>query len=255
MAAYCRISTIEQKKGLGIAVQIRDVKESARQHGISIDRIYKDEGESGVLENRTQLDKLLRACERKRIGVVIIPSVDRLSRNVRIAENLFDRFAGWSVKVLMADMPHYDPRNRRDVLIRQIREVIAEDSRKEIIERLWKGRQERTRQGKSPGGNVRYGFQRRNKGLVPHRGESEIVRVIFQLADGGLPHGHLAETLNGCGYRRRNGAEWTTRQVRAIVVNRDRYEKGTIRYGEICASNETLVLLRKTEGKAGDSAL
>jgi hypothetical protein len=35
----------------------------------------------------------------------------------------------------------YSGQNRRDVLIRQIREAIAEENRKDIIERLWKGRQ------------------------------------------------------------------------------------------------------------------
>ena len=42
-------------------------------------------------------------------------------------------------------MPNYNGKDRKDVLIRQIREAIAEENRKEIIERLWKGRQERVR--------------------------------------------------------------------------------------------------------------
>ncbi len=51
-------------------------------------------------------------------------------------------------------------------LIRQIREAIAEDNRKEIIERLLKGRQERVRKGHSAGGNVPYGYRRERKTLV-----------------------------------------------------------------------------------------
>ena len=59
-------------------------------------------------------------------GVVIIPQLDRLSRDVRIAENLFWKFNQLGIRVLIADMPTYDHTNRRDVLIRQIREAIAE---------------------------------------------------------------------------------------------------------------------------------
>jgi hypothetical protein len=36
-------------------------------------------------------------------------------------------------------MPTYNRRNRKGVLVRQIREAIAEENRKEIIEWLWKG--------------------------------------------------------------------------------------------------------------------
>ena len=143
-------------------------------------------------------------------------------------------------------MPTYNPRNRRDVLIRQIREAIAEDGRKEIIERLWKGRQERTRQGKTPGGNVRYGFRRRNKKLVVHPGEAEIVRLVFYLLDAGLSHSSVASALHAQGFTRRTGSEWTSRQVRAISANREIYENGTIRYGDVRAASEKLILLRKT---------
>src|SRR5260370_36736792 len=38
----------------------------------------------------------------------------------------------------------------QDVLIRQIREAIAEENRKDIIERIWKGRQARIRRGLRP---------------------------------------------------------------------------------------------------------
>jgi len=83
---WFRVSTIEQKKkGLGVRVRIRDVREFAKRCGIAIDRIYKDEGESGVVENRTQVEKLSRACDRGKVGVVTIPSLDRLSRNDLLA--------------------------------------------------------------------------------------------------------------------------------------------------------------------------
>src|SRR5882672_8982415 len=123
VAAYCRVSTLEQKKkGLGMDVQIRDIATHAISRNLIVDHLFSDEGASGVAENRTELRKLIRACERGEIGVVIIPTLDRLSRNVRIAENLFWKFEQLGVHVQIADMPTYDGANRRDVLIRQIRE-------------------------------------------------------------------------------------------------------------------------------------
>lgn len=84
---------------------------------------------------------------------------------------------------LSADMPTYNGKDRKDVMIRQILEAIAEENRKDIIERLWKGRQERVLKGLPPGGNVPYGYRRNGKGLAPDQKEAETVRTIFRLAD------------------------------------------------------------------------
>jgi site-specific DNA recombinase len=246
VAAYCRVSTLEQKKkGLGMDIQVRDVTSFAEVQHLVIDRFYRDEAQSGAAENRRQLGRLLRACKRGEIGAVIIPNLDRLSRKVRIAENLFHQFEQLGITVFIADMPNYNGRDRRDVLIRQIREAIAEDNRKEIIERLWKGRQERVRKGKAPGGNVPYGYRRNGKGWVEHSGESEIVRTIFRMADSGSPVPEISGHLNVKGFTRRNGRLWIARQVHDVLSRRDLYEKGTVSYGEIDGSNEQFVLLEK----------
>lgn len=44
------------------------------------------------------------------------------------------------IAIHMADMSHYDGNNRKDVLIHQIWAAIAEENRKDIIERLFNGR-------------------------------------------------------------------------------------------------------------------
>src|SRR5438128_2094492 len=177
VVAYCRVSTLEQKRrGYGIAIQLEEVQRFAEREGLVIDRFYRDEAESGVLEHRTELRRLLRDCRSGRIRTIVIPNLERLSRNVRIAENLFYRFARQSVSVLIVDMPHYNGNDRKDVMIRQIREVIAEDNRKDIIERLWKGRQQRVRGGRPAGGNVPYGYVRSGAGFVIEPNEAAVVR-------------------------------------------------------------------------------
>jgi len=244
VAAYCRVSTLEQKeKGLGMDIQVRDVTSFAEGQHLAINRFYRDEAQSGAAENRKQLQKLLRACQRGEIGAVVIPTIDRLSRNVRIAENLFHQFAELGINVLIADMPNYDGKNRRDVLLRQIREAIAEENRKEIIERLWKGRQERVRKGNAPGGNVPYGYRRDGKQWIVDSEESDIVRTIYRLSDSGCLVPEISASLNQNGSVRRNGLPWNARQVHDILSRRDLYAKGFITYGEIAGSNEKLVLL------------
>jgi site-specific DNA recombinase len=102
VAAYCRVSTLEQKKkGLGMDIQVREVTAFGASHGFAIDRLYKDEAQSGAAENRKQLKKLGRDCERGLIGTIVIPALDRLSRDVRIAENLFWKFDQLGIRVFI----------------------------------------------------------------------------------------------------------------------------------------------------------
>ena len=248
VVAYCRVSTLEQtKNGLGLEIQVRDATLFAQDQGLFIDRFYRDEGESGVLEDRPQLKHLVRECKSRRVGTLIIPSLDRLSRDVRIAENLFWQFKRYGVRVLIADMPTYNGENRRDVLIRQIREAIAEDNRKEIIERLLKGRQERVRKGHFPGGNVPYGYRIKKKRLIPYPAESTVVREIVRLSRCGTSIAGIVNALNNQDARRRNGTPWTARQVRAILSRRELYERGKIHYGKVDGENEKLILIREND--------
>ena len=245
VVAYCRVSTLEQtKNGLGLEIQVRDATLFAQNQGIFIDRFFRDEGESGILEDRPQLQQLLRECRSRRIGTVIIPSLDRLSRDVRIAENLFWRFQRYGVRVLIADMPTYNGHDRRDVLIRQIREAIAEDNRKEIIQRLLKGRQERVRRGNFSGGNAPYGYRTENKQLVPDSREAAVVREIVRLDRRGFSVAVITSSLNLQDRKRRNGKPWTTRQVRTILSRPELYERGTVRYGKVEGQNDNFILIR-----------
>lgn len=242
IVAYCRISTLEQKKGYGIDIQIRDVTIYGERHGFLVERFYKDEGESGAKEDRKELRRLMKDCRKGRIGTVILPSLDRLSREVRIAENLFYEFKRLGIKVLIADMPQYNG-ERKDVLIRQIMEAIAEENRRDIIERLWKGRQERVRKGLPPGGNTPYGYVREDKEIKINSEEAEIVRKIYVLAEAGKTGKAIAGDLNQEGLLRRNGMPWSQRQVAKILDREKLYLEGVVRYGAVKGYIRGLVLL------------
>ncbi|CAG0943599.1 Transposon gamma-delta resolvase [Candidatus Brocadiaceae bacterium] len=245
VVAYCRVSTLEQKKkGYGIDIQIRDASLFAERNGLLVERFYKDEAVSGVKEDRKELRRLMKACKTGKVGVLILPSLDRLSREVRISENLFYEFKKLGVKVLIADMPQYNGESK-DVLIRQILAAVAEENRRGIIDRLLKGRQERVRKGRFPGGNLPYGYMRNNRSVIINPTEAECIRLIFSLALGGCKGQKIADELNSRGYVLRNGKNWSQRQVCRILHRKDLYQHGLIRYGEILGEIEIQVILAK----------
>jgi site-specific DNA recombinase len=241
---YCRVSTLEQKKkGYGIDIQTRDIKGYATLFGLEIDEFYIDEAKSGVSENRRALKRLIRDCKAGKVGAIIVASLDRLSRDLRFTENLLFDFQKIGVRVLIADMPHYDGENRKDVLIRQIKEAIAEENRKEIIERLKKGREERVRKGKMAGGTLPYGYMRNGKDIKKNPQEAEIVKLIFSLAFEGKSGWDIANHLNRQGFQRRSGSAWTQRQVAAILSRENLYRKGIIKYGAAIGESQDLIIL------------
>lgn len=243
VVAYCRVSTLEQKrKGYGIDIQIRDATLCAERYGLFIEKFYKDEGESGVKEDRKALKQLLCDCKTGRVGIVILPSLDRLSREVRIAENLFHEFENFKIKILIADMPQYNG-ERKDILIRQILEAIAEDNRKEIIERLYKGRQERIRKGLFPGGKLPYGYARKEKIVFIDQMEAAIVRQVYKLSSLRYTEQRIADELNKQGHVRRNNNLWTQRQVCRILHQERLYRSGCLHYGQVSTENHSLVIL------------
>jgi site-specific DNA recombinase len=243
VAGYCRVSTLEQKKkGYGIDIQMRDIKKYAEIFGLNIENYYIDEAKSGVSEDRRALRKLIKDCKAGKVKAIIISSLDRLSRDLRFTENLFHDLRKLGVKVFIADMPHYDGNNRKDVLIRQIKEAIAEENRKEIIDRLKKGREERIRKGKIAGGTLPYGYMRNSKEIRKNPQEAEVIRLIFSF-DGSKSGQEIADYLNEKGHRRRNGSPWTQRQVWSIQNREDLYRRGIIKYGEVMGENKDLVIV------------
>ncbi|MFW9876706.1 MAG: recombinase family protein, partial [Candidatus Thorarchaeota archaeon] len=162
-------------------------------------------------------------------------------------ENLFYYFEKNDVSIFIADMPHYNGKNSKDVLIRQIREAIAEENRKEIIDRLKRGREERIKKGRPAGGNVPYGYTRVNKEFKKNPDEVKIIKLIFFLKRNNMGGKLTADCLNRRGYKLRNGKRWTQKQVWSILNNSDLYKKGILKYGKLTGKDKNLVILKEND--------
>lgn len=244
VVGYVRTSTIEQqKKGYGIDIQIREIEKFAKDNKLKIDKIFKDEAISGTKENRAELDILRNLCQKNEVKAVIFPSTDRTARSVRISENLYYELSRHSVKLYFADMPFYDNDNHSDVMVRQIKEVVAEGNRNAIVERLKKGREERVRKGHYSGGNIPYGYRRKDKELQTVSKEANIIKAIYNLANLGQKCQQIADYLNSQGYRRRNKKEWSQRQIWSILHREKLYKEGVVKYGQATGKNKKLIII------------
>ena len=77
IAIYARVSTEEQREGQTIDSQLSELEGFARQSGWQIVGTYKDEGWSGGLMERPELDRLRDDARRGVVNAVLINDVDQ----------------------------------------------------------------------------------------------------------------------------------------------------------------------------------
>ncbi len=78
---YARVSTID--KGQDVGMQLRELEAYAKARGWTVQDRYLDEGVSGSQTRRPGVDRLLAACRRRQIDVVLVWRLDRLGRNLK----------------------------------------------------------------------------------------------------------------------------------------------------------------------------
>lgn len=84
VAAYCRVSTSEQKHGLSIESQKQKLTEYAEKHNMKIVEWYIDEGVSGrkPIAKRPELQRMIQDAERGRFRRIIFIKLDRFFRSL-----------------------------------------------------------------------------------------------------------------------------------------------------------------------------
>ena len=83
LAAYCRVSSDSEDQLHSLASQIRWYSDYGKRNPqYQIVDIYADEGLSGTeMENRDELQRLLKDCRRGKIDRIITKTVSRFARN------------------------------------------------------------------------------------------------------------------------------------------------------------------------------
>lgn len=84
VAAYCRVSTSEQKHGLSIDSQKQKLTDYAEKHNMKIVEWYIDEGVSGMkpIAKRPELQRMIQDAEQGRFKRIIFIKLDRFFRSL-----------------------------------------------------------------------------------------------------------------------------------------------------------------------------
>jgi site-specific DNA recombinase len=228
VVAYARVSTDRQAEKQTIAQQIERLQTYARHQGWQLDaeKLYADDGYSGARLDRPALDRLRDAVGSGAVDAVLITSPDRLARRYAYQVWLLEEFERAGVQVIFLERPPTgDP---QDVLVIQIRGVVAEYERTVIADRMRRGRLAALRAGKlvpwtvPPFGYIHDPLRPRDPtGL---RVDDDAARVVCQIftwyIEEGLTLYGIAQRLIARGIPTPTGRPfWNPSSVRKILIN------------------------------------
>jgi len=228
VVAYARVSTDRQAEKQTIDQQIDRLHAFARHQGWHLDaeQLYADDGYSGARLDRPALDRLRDAVAGGAIDAVLITSPDRLARRYAYQVWLLEEFERAGVQVIFLERPPTgDP---QDVLVIQIRGVVAEYERTVIADRMRRGRLTALRAGKlvpwtvPPFGYCHDPLRPRDPaGLQVDDDAARVVRQIFTwYIEEGLTLYGIAQRLIARGIPTPTGRQyWNPSSVRKILTN------------------------------------
>jgi len=102
VAIYCRLA---QQDDTCMALQKSVVLDYARKQGYTDVAIYADDGASGLDFNRRDFKQLNADIAEGRINVVVVNSLDRISRNVLEIAQWIDEISNKGVTLLFVNEP------------------------------------------------------------------------------------------------------------------------------------------------------
>lgn len=219
--AYLRVSTVGQVQGHGFDRQLDTIQAYAQEAGIEIVQVFREEGISGTTDEtqRPAFQELMAAILGNGVRTIIVESMDRLARELRIQEALLVYLASKGVNLISArtaenitQAVQADPLKKALV---QVQGVFAELEKNQLVRRLKKGR-DKTRQltgrceGRRPYGDT--------------EDEQAIIRRIRAMRrrrrNGmkGMTLQAIADRLNSEGISTKDGLQWRPVQIHRILT-------------------------------------
>ncbi|WP_181391980.1 recombinase family protein [Deinococcus irradiatisoli] len=251
-ALYLRCSTSPQMEKFGPSVQRELVNSYAQRMGLSITGTYED-AISGTKARRDALDQLL--IEAPRYEAVVISSVDRLARRVRIAYGVLDELAEAGLEVHSADMGLIDLEDESSGMSFGLRSVMADAQHRQIVKRMHAAKVAKVRAGEPIKPLNGFGWK---QGVIDEA-EAAWLRLIFDRIRS-VGANILARELNTQGVTTRSGRRWSKTTVLQLITNpvymgEYRYGRGPTRRGRIKAVCQVEAIISPALWQAANEAV
>jgi DNA invertase Pin-like site-specific DNA recombinase len=134
---YIRVSSQGQVAGNGLDRQKDAINQYVKQHRMTLDNTFADEGVSGTIKDRDALNECMDYCQQHKIEYIIVEKIDRIARDLIVSEMLIKEITEKGlilISVLEGNVSNTDDASRS--LIRHMFGAIAEYDKNLLVSKL-----------------------------------------------------------------------------------------------------------------------
>lgn len=226
VALYARVSSEEQREGQTIDSQVAELERFAQQSTWAITGVYKDEGWSGGILARPELDRLRDDAPKGLFNAVLLNDVDRLARDVTHLGVIKRDLERKGIQVIFRKLPAESSPTHN--LMVNILGSFAEFERELIADRTRRGKRHKVEVRQLFLGSIApYGFRYVRKDRAAGKEgmleidseEAAVVRQMFEWVDqDGLSARKVVTRLTQRGIPPRKGSlKWARSSVLRIL--------------------------------------
>ena len=219
VALYPRVSGHEQEDNYSIPEQIKRMTAYCEARGWMVYKIYTDSGYTGSNLERPGLQMMIKDAETKKIDMVLVYKLDRLSRSQKdtlyLIEDVFDKHDVFFTSIT----ENFDTSTPTGKAFLGILAVFAQFEREQIRERTMIGKDSRAKEGKWHGSaQVPTGYDYVDGELIINEYEAMQIKEAAELFINLTPVREIERIFNNKGYVRKN-SNWAAWNIRVILSN------------------------------------
>lgn len=217
---YVRVSSEMQKlKENSINNQIDFIEDYCKRYNYELTNIFKDEGISGLINDRDGLNSLLESIKKQDIDCIIVYSLSRVGRKLRHVLEFVDNLHKNNIKFIsVKDNFNTDEIGGR--LMLNILGSINEFEVDTLASRISDVKQYKKSKDEVYTGKILYGMYKRGKKLIKNVSEINNLRLIVKMRDiEELSYGKIAEYLNVNNIKSKEKKKWYPYSVRSVYLN------------------------------------
>ena len=199
-AIYCRLSKDDEGAGESSSIQTQRamLEHFCAQQGWEVVTVYQDDGFTGMNMNRPDLQRMLKAIERKQIDLVITKDLSRLSRNYIHTGHLLEEFFPKNGVRYVAITDSVDTSIDSAFDMTPFRAVMNQMYSADVSKKVHSAYVTKAQRGQFTGCLAPFGYRKNPENhnqLIPDEDTAWIVKLIYDFAKEGHGPNHIRRKL------------------------------------------------------------